>query len=609
MARAERTLSPGSLPQRPAHRTPGPRPLHDSWNDRVRLFVLLLVALWFWWPAGLAFRSDDYLALHWVQDWERVFADFAGPQYGAERVALFHRPLITLSIAIDARLGGNAPFWPLLANVLVHVANGFLAYRLLRRFLPSVAALAATAFWILHPGHTEAVHWMVGRVDTHASFFYLLTLLLYCRHVEGRQHLAFVLVAFVLGCLTKESCLTLPAAIFALELGYGVHFDNRPLLDRSLAALRRQWLHLFVLGLVLALRYAVLGEVIGGYEAAQFRPLAALHLGGIFFDYPEPGVAIAFVGPLLALLLVAFVLRGKAVKALFAILLFVITALPASGSSAEDPRDNARYYYLPHLSLAGATALGGPLPPLLFLGAQLSATGRVHEHSLALAAEVHDVQRVTRERLRAQPEDPVLVPAPRGRFGRVLFAVGTDRLGHPPLHEGHRIVLPQRDLGTGAVIAAPPRGQAEAFYVGPPVLDGGALLQLDANPATAHIGLREVPAETLRVHVAHSLGIAVCELPCAGMAEVSLRDLFYAAPRGTTYPLALALWPATEISLDPRPWLYLEALDAQGRMVAAGKRPVPLPLQDDYGQPPVRPALWILGLVFGLALACRSFRR
>jgi hypothetical protein len=602
-----------------ARRRRGPRPLFDRRSDRLRLWGLLLFVVWWWWPAQLQFRSDDYLAIHYVQDWARVLQDFWQPQYDALRVALFHRPIITLSIAVDAWIGGNEPFWPLLANVLVHCANALLAYRLLRRFLPATPAWAAVAFWALHPGHTEALHWMVGRVDTHATFFYLLTLLLYCRHAEGRQNLTLVLVSFVLGCLTKELCLTIPAAIFALELGYGVHFDNRPLIDRGLAALRRLWVWAAALGAVLGMRYLVLGEAIGGYQAAQIDPVAPFRIWGMFFAFPTPGVQIALVAPLLGLLLLAFVLRGKSVRALYGIALFVITALPSAGSVAQDMQASARYYYLPNLAIAGATALGGPLPPLLLLASHLGADKRMHSDSLEMAEQVAEIRAAARSKIAGAPEtEPVLVPAPRAsESGRVLFAVGVDRLGSAPFSPEERIVLPRRALGDGRIRPAPPRGDAQAFYVGPETLDHETLGRLNQDPLFATIGLRGVDAPALRVTVAQSLGMTESILPtksirnAAGQLEIhsSVQRLFYIPPLGFERPLAHLLWPGTEISLDARPWMYLEALDASGKSIAAGHAPLPLPLTREYGLPTKRTGLWLIFGLLALAVFLRLFRR
>ncbi|PIE22155.1 MAG: hypothetical protein CSA62_13825 [Planctomycetota bacterium] len=574
--------------------TPRPRQLFDQRANKLRLFGLLLFALWYWWPGGLAFRSDDFLALHYVQDWDRVWQDFVAPQYDALRVALFHRPLITLSIAIDAWIGGNKPFWPLLANVLVHLLNCLLAYRLLRRFLPATPALAAVALWCLHPGHSEALQWMVGRVDTHATFFYLLTLILYCRHIEGRCRLATVLLSFFLGCLSKELCLTIPALIFAMELGYGVHFDNRPLLTRGLAALGRLWIWAIALALVLLMRYAVLGECLGGYQAAVFQPLAAFRVQGLFLDFLEPGVQIALVAPLLLLLLVAFTLRRKLGRTLFAVAIFFVVALPSTSASSQDQRSSARYYYAPKLAIAGATALGGPLPPLFFLVTQLGPASKLHQESLELAAESRAVQELARQAIASSSQDPVLVPAPRGLSGRVLFAIGSDRLGVPPFSEEARIVLPCRDWKSGILRNPPCLGEAEAFFDGPQSLDANALQALLADSQPMRLGLRDVHAATLQVTVADIFGMLTLRFPCEQKAEISLRQLMTAVPKGIDKrQLFDLLWPATEIALDPRPWIYLEAFDAEGRSVAAGRQAIALPLQRDYGLPAKDGQLWL----------------
>ena len=78
----------------------------------VGVLLWLAAVLFLWWPAGLEFRSDDHLAIAWSCELGGVGHDFTGPYQGAERLALFYRPLITLSVAIDGWLGGYGPLLP-----------------------------------------------------------------------------------------------------------------------------------------------------------------------------------------------------------------------------------------------------------------------------------------------------------------------------------------------------------------------------------------------------------------------------------------------------------------------------------------------------------------
>ncbi len=234
---------------------------------------LLAGILCWYWPSGGQFRSDDYVAIAYVQDWRHVLADFVGPQYGIHRVALFHRPLITLSIFCDALLGGNEPFIPLLMNALVHGANAILLLALARRFLPRWSALCAASLWAFHPLHSEAVSWMVGRVDTHSALLILLTILLEQRSIErGRGVRPLTLLCCLLAFWTKESSFVLPGLIFLLALA------NRMTLRASLGRMLPLG---FLLLAALGWRLVFLGEAIGGYAEGRLSFAFLTQLPGL----------------------------------------------------------------------------------------------------------------------------------------------------------------------------------------------------------------------------------------------------------------------------------------------------------------------------------------
>jgi len=102
-----------------------------------------------------------------------------------------------LSFALNYRLGTLEVFGYHLTNVLIHLCNGILVFRLasitlrspalrnaeagplVRRYLP----LAAGLLFAVHPVATQAVTYIVQRFASLAAFFYLLSLMLY---VEAR---------------------------------------------------------------------------------------------------------------------------------------------------------------------------------------------------------------------------------------------------------------------------------------------------------------------------------------------------------------------------------------------------------------------------------------
>jgi len=149
------------------------------------------------------------------------------------------RPVANLSFALNYLAGGYDVKGYHLVNIFIHVINGvlvyFLALTLLRRAQsvedgqpPSsrrlqLAALLAAAIFIAHPAQAQAVTYVVQRMTSMATMFYLLSLLLYLlgrerRDAAGRGALwAGALVSWLLALGSKEIAATLPVMIAVTE--------------------------------------------------------------------------------------------------------------------------------------------------------------------------------------------------------------------------------------------------------------------------------------------------------------------------------------------------------------------------------------------------------
>ncbi|WP_211234476.1 hypothetical protein [Solimonas soli] len=146
----------------------------------------------------------------------------------------FRRPLASLSFAINYLTGGLDPFWMKLTNLLIHLVNGILFYRLSQRLLSRcgtrdagrVAALIA-ASWLVLPINLTAVLYVVQRMESLANLFVLLGLIGY---VAGREQMlrdkragGFLLSVFsviagtLLGLTAKETAILLPLYAALIE--------------------------------------------------------------------------------------------------------------------------------------------------------------------------------------------------------------------------------------------------------------------------------------------------------------------------------------------------------------------------------------------------------
>ena len=121
----------------------------------------------------------------------------------------YYRPLVTATLAIDARWSGPRPLGYHLTNVALHAAATLLLGALLRRLeLPRAAAFAAALVFAVHPALVPAVAWIPGRNDSLLAVFALGA----CIAFGGRRAIdrALHFGLFGLALLTKETAAALP---------------------------------------------------------------------------------------------------------------------------------------------------------------------------------------------------------------------------------------------------------------------------------------------------------------------------------------------------------------------------------------------------------------
>ena len=123
-------------------------------------------------------------------------------------------PVVYTTFWLEHKLWGLAPLGYHVVNVLLHVANVLLLWRLLAR-LAVPGALAVAAVFALHPLHVESVAWIIERKDLLSALFYLSAVLVWIRYTEAPRPARYCLALglFTLGLLSKSIAVTLPAAL------------------------------------------------------------------------------------------------------------------------------------------------------------------------------------------------------------------------------------------------------------------------------------------------------------------------------------------------------------------------------------------------------------
>jgi hypothetical protein len=135
------------------------------------------------------FVWDDYRYLNVIrklltEDWWQLFQGMIvenrwdGNWWVAEGSAVrFFRPLVIVTFLADYLVWGLDARGFALTNLILHVVATIFVWECLRVVLDSrIVTLAATALFLLHPCHSENLHYISGRTDTIAGIFFFATL-------------------------------------------------------------------------------------------------------------------------------------------------------------------------------------------------------------------------------------------------------------------------------------------------------------------------------------------------------------------------------------------------------------------------------------------------
>src|SRR5437660_11265473 len=129
-------------------------------------------------------------------------------------------PLVYTTFRIEHALWGLHPFGYHWVNLLLHITNVLLVWRLLVR-LKVPGAWLAGAIFALHPVQVESVAWITERKNVLMGFFFLLTLLAWIAVVDERtkrpwRFYGLALILYLLALSAKTTAGTLPAALFLI---------------------------------------------------------------------------------------------------------------------------------------------------------------------------------------------------------------------------------------------------------------------------------------------------------------------------------------------------------------------------------------------------------
>lgn len=200
--------------------------------NKIQLFALVIISFII---IGLAlyinslnnefiWDDDDSIVNNvYIQDF-KYFPNYFSENLiaGSGQITNYWRPILLTSFALDFKLYNLNPTGFHLTNTVLHILVAILAFFLLyslsrKNFLLSYLP---SLLFLVHPLQTEAITYIAGRADPLSSVFVMLSLIFYVSFRKNllKKSLILSFIFFILGLLTKEQVILLPALILLIEI-------------------------------------------------------------------------------------------------------------------------------------------------------------------------------------------------------------------------------------------------------------------------------------------------------------------------------------------------------------------------------------------------------
>lgn len=132
-----------------------------------------------------------------------------------------HHPLTMFSLALNYQISGDNPWSYHLFNLLFHLVNCFLVYRLillLTRNNTTIAFVTSLLFGI-HPMHVESVAWVSERKDVLYTLFFIAGHISFTKYIDtgSKRQYWLTLLFVILSLLSKPAAVIFPVSLFCID--------------------------------------------------------------------------------------------------------------------------------------------------------------------------------------------------------------------------------------------------------------------------------------------------------------------------------------------------------------------------------------------------------
>ncbi len=206
-----------------------------------------------------------------------------------------YHPLTMLTLAVNYKFSGEKAHGYHLLNLLLHLLNVFLVFKLAFRLGNgnNIIAFASALLFGIHPMHVESVAWISERKDVLYTFFFLLGLISYLKYADSqlRKYYVFCILWFVLSLLSKPAAIIFPVALFAIDFFRKRKFNSGLIIEK---------IPFFVLSA------AMVWLTLHGQENAGATEKSGMYSMGSRFFFPFYGYMMYFIRMIIPINLAAF---------------------------------------------------------------------------------------------------------------------------------------------------------------------------------------------------------------------------------------------------------------------------------------------------------------
>jgi len=251
-----------------------PRVAHS--NTNVAIFIILLLTFIAYIPslrAGFVNWDDpDYVSNNpMIKDISNLQMILTRPIQGN------YHPLTVLSLALNYSMSGFDAWSYHLFNLLFHLFNCYLVFRLTMLLSRNnlIIAFTTSLLFGIHPMHVESVAWISERKDVLYGLFFLAGLISYTKFVDSgsKKQYGLTILFLVLSLLSKPAAVIFPVVLFCIDVLRSRNFNLKLLLEK---------IPFFILALAMGLLTFSAQKEKGALEAIQIFDLSTRILMGFY---------------------------------------------------------------------------------------------------------------------------------------------------------------------------------------------------------------------------------------------------------------------------------------------------------------------------------------